>query len=87
VPLDLGLGVEVVVEVLGQGVEPLGVVLRHRLDRHSLHPQVPHELEDLGILRVGPLIAGMVDRVPHDVVGVHQGDGEMPRLVVVGMVA
>ena len=80
-PLDLRLGVEIVVEVLGQDVEQLVVVLGHRLDRHILQTELLHEVEHL--LHVGVLVLErrVVDREPHDVVRVHQGDGEVPGLV------
>ena len=78
-PLDLGLG-EVAVEVLGQDVEQLVVVLGHRLDRHILQTELLHEVEHL---HVGVLVLErrVVDREPHDVVRVHQGDGEVPGFV------
>ena len=80
-PLDLRLGVEIVVEVLGQDVEQLVVVLGHRLDRHILQTELLHEVEHL--LHVGVLVLErrVVDREPHDVVRVHQGDGEVPGFV------
>ena len=72
---------EVVVEVLGQDVEQLVVVLGHRLDRNILQAELLHEVEHL--LHVGVLVLErrVVDREPHDVVRVHQGDGEVPGFV------
>ena len=51
-PLDFRLRMEIVVKVGGKFTETLRVVLRHGLHRHTLKPQLAHELKNLGVFGV-----------------------------------
>lgn len=78
--VGLGLGVQVVGEVGRQVLDHLGVGLR--VDGQCVVVLPRRRLEDGpdggDVLRVGLAVAGLVDRVPHHVMGVHESHGEEP---------
>ena len=82
--VGLGLGVEVVVEVGGQPVEHLGVRIGEDRQRVVVLPgrRLEHPADGGHLVGVPLAVAGLVDREPHHVVGVDQGDGEEPGPVV-----
>ena len=72
---------QVVVEVLGQLVEHLLVLLGERGERVVLLPRrrSQERTGELELLAVLLLVRRLVDREPHDVVGVDERDDEEPR--------
>ncbi len=75
-----GLGVKVVVEVGRQPVDHLGVGLVEGGEGVVLLPggSLQHATDGGDIVGMAFAIARLVDREPHHVVGVDQGDGEEP---------
>ena len=80
--VGLGLGVQVVVEVGRQLVDHLGVGIGEDGERVVVLPRrrLEHGADGGHVVGVPLPVAGLVDREPHDVVGVDQGHGEEPRL-------
>ena len=81
-PLRVGLGVQVVVEVGGQLVDDFVVGVGERREGLVLLPlrRLEDAADERRLVGVGGLVRGLVDREPHHVVRVHEGDGEEPRV-------
>ncbi len=81
-PVRLGLGVEVVVEVGRELLHDLVVVLA--IDRKRVVVLPGRGIENTAhrchVLGVGVLVSGLVDREPHDVMRIDEGDGQEPGL-------
>ena len=81
-PVRLGLGVQVVVEVRREPVDHLGVRVGEDRERVVLLPGggLEHPTDAGHLVGVVLAVPRLVHRKPHHVVGVDQGDGEEPGL-------